>query len=166
MRNGKRIPRTKSAPSPADYITVFLAVCLIVFALVAMAMPSGRKILTSYCTDLKPVSRLRCSVDLEYATTPAERTLGLSGRPFMPAGKGMLFVFERPERQCMWMKDMKFSLDMIWLSPDRKVLRILKNVSPDSYPEVFCADDTSYVIELNSGVGDKLGLHLGDYTEL
>ena len=84
----------------------------------------------------------------------------------MPLDRGMLFVFERPSRQCMWMKDMKFNLDMIWLSPSRKVLRILKDVSPDSYPKGFCADDTSYVIELNSGASDKLGLRVGDYTEL
>ncbi|HEX5456143.1 MAG TPA: DUF192 domain-containing protein [Candidatus Saccharimonadales bacterium] len=137
-----------------------------IFALISLEIPAGHRIHAAYCNSLKPISRLRCSVNLEYVTTPRERALGLSGRPSMPMDKGMLFVFERPGRQCMWMKDMNFSLDMIWLSPDRRVLRIVRNLSPDSYPKSFCADDTSYVIELNSGVSDQLGLRIGDYTEL
>lgn len=166
MRNVKRNPRIKSAPSLADYIAVFLTACLIIFALIALEAPSSHRINASYCKDLKPVSRLRCAVKLEYATTPKERARGLSGRAYMPADKGMLFVFERPGRQCMWMKDMKFNLDMIWLGPDRSVQKILKNISPASYPESYCADYTSYVIELDAGTSDMLGLHLGDYTEL
>jgi uncharacterized membrane protein (UPF0127 family) len=134
--------------------------------MVALEMPSNHRVHKAYCKNLKPVSRLRCFVELEYATTPRERTLGLSGRSFMPANRGMLFAFERPATQCMWMKDMEFNLDMIWLSPDRKILRILKDISPASYPKSFCADATSYVVELNSGTSDKLGLHIGDYTEL
>jgi uncharacterized membrane protein (UPF0127 family) len=59
------------------------------------------------------------------------------------------------------MQGMKFSLDIIWLNSDKEVLKIEKGVSPQTYPKQFCAERTQYVIELNSGSADALGLLVG-----
>lgn len=54
--------------------------------------------------------------NVEIASTTTEKALGLSGRDGLGENDGMLFLFDRPGVQNFWMKDMKFPLDMIWIS--------------------------------------------------
>ena len=103
---------------------------------------------------------------LEDATTPWQLERGLSGRYKLPKDTAMIFVFDQPDNQCMWMKQMRFNLDMVWLNQDKEIYKIIKNISPDTYPESFCADNTKYVLELNPGTVDKLGLNIGDLMQL
>ncbi len=99
---------------------------------------------------------------LEKVTTNEARIKGLSDRSELKPQTGMLFVFTTPRQQCIWMKDMKFNLDIIWLDETKKINKIEQNVSPATYPSSFCADNTKYVIELNSGDIAKLQLNVGD----
>ncbi|HYF96996.1 MAG TPA: DUF192 domain-containing protein [Patescibacteria group bacterium] len=110
--------------------------------------------------------RLGCSIKLEYADMYSEQVLGLSARKDMPKDKGMLFAYDHAATRCMWMKDMSFSLDMIWLDKGKRVLKIAKDVSPDTFPQSFCATHAKYVIELNAGIVDELGYKIGDYIKL
>lgn len=66
----------------------------------------------------------------------------------------------------MWMKNMKFSIDMVWVNGQNKITKIEKNVTPGTYPQTFCADNTSYVLELNSGAATKAGLSVGQRLSL
>jgi len=95
------------------------------------------------------------------ADTDAERTQGLSGRDDLSKNMAMLFVFPEPSEQCMWMKDMKFSLDMVWLDSSKKIVKIAEAVAPETYPKAFCADNTKYVLEFNSGVAQENNLKIG-----
>lgn len=99
--------------------------------------------------------------ELEVADTDREHGKGLSNRDSLPEGSGLLFVFGQVEEQCFWMKDMKFSLDIIWLDEKKKIVKIKENVSPDTYPDSFCADNTKYVLEFNHGFAAKHGLKPG-----
>jgi hypothetical protein len=110
--------------------------------------------------------KLRCDIRLDYATTAKQHEQGLSGRDHMADDVGMLFIFDEPERRCMWMKNMRFNLDILWLSEDMKIIRIEKNVSLATYPKSFCARDSKYVIELKPGTVDKLGFDIGDSIQL
>ncbi len=106
-------------------------------------------------------------VTLEKATTEAARIQGLSGRKSMSDNQGMLFVFEENSQQCMWMKDMKFSLDMVWLNNKAEIVKLEKAVAPNTYPSTYCSEvPASYVLELNAGVSDKAGLHNGQKLSL
>lgn len=98
---------------------------------------------------------------LELADTESERIRGLSGREKLDEDRAMLFVFPESAEQCMWMKDMKFSLDMVWLDSSRKITKIERNVSPNTYPQAFCADNAKYVLEFNAGVTEDTGLKIG-----
>lgn len=98
----------------------------------------------------------------EYRRTEAERHQGLSGRASYPADKVMVFEFKQPDKRCFWMKDMKFSIDMVWLDPEKKVIGIEENVSPDTYPQDFCRDNAQYVLEFSAGTIRSAGLHTGD----
>ncbi|MDB5186103.1 MAG: hypothetical protein JWL85_626 [Candidatus Saccharibacteria bacterium] len=102
-----------------------------------------------------------------WATTPEARQQGLSGHPGLKDNETMVFVFDKLEVQCFWMKDMKFGLDMIWLDDQKKIVAIEQNVSPDTYPQTFCPDaQARYVVEVNAGTANKLGLGLGQTVKL
>jgi uncharacterized membrane protein (UPF0127 family) len=98
--------------------------------------------------------------ELQLANTSAERTRGLSGQQGMAADQGMLFVFDKAASQCFWMKDMQFSIDMIWLDASRRVTAVSDRVPPASYPQSFCANG-QYVLELNAGLAAELGITPG-----
>jgi uncharacterized protein len=100
-------------------------------------------------------------LSLERVDTNQARIKGLSDRDSLAPNTGMLFVFEQPDDQCIWMKDMRFSIDIVWLDEMKAIKKIEPNVSPETYPASFCQDGTKYVMELNSGEAEKLGLQIG-----
>lgn len=99
--------------------------------------------------------------ELEVADTDLSRAKGLSGRDALTANKGMLFIFDEAGNQCFWMKDMRFNLDIIWTDQQKKIIKIEENVSPDTYPDSFCSDNTQYVLEFSQGFAVKYGLKVG-----
>ncbi len=70
---------------------------------------------------------------VEVASTAYARMQGLSGRVALQEGHGMFFPFDPPERVGFWMKDMKFPIDIIWISGGR-VVGVEANASPDDAP--------------------------------
>jgi len=90
---------------------------------------------------------------LQVASTETAMEKGLGGREYMPAAEGMLFDMGRSTKQCYWMKDMRFPLDIIWLDEDQHVTHIERSLRPDTYPKRYCAEGR-YVIELNAGQSD------------
>jgi uncharacterized membrane protein (UPF0127 family) len=67
------------------------------------------------------------SLRVQVADTDAKRSRGLSGRTFLDADRGMLFVFPKPDRYAFTMRDMRFALDFIWIAGDR-VVGVTENV--------------------------------------
>lgn len=89
-------------------------------------------------------------------------TLGLSGRTLLEGGTGLLFDFGVSGRHCMWMKDMNFGLDMVWLDDQKRITAIEESVSPKSFPNSFCGGERDrYVLEVNEGVVSELGFSVG-----
>src|SRR3989344_8005153 len=68
---------------------------------------------------------------VEVADTVAKQIQGLSGRASMKNNEGMLFVFKEEAIQSFWMKDMQFSLDILWIDENKIIVGIERNVSPD-----------------------------------
>lgn len=64
------------------------------------------------------------------------------------------------------MKDMRFSLDIIWLNEAGIITKIEKQVSPETYPADFCSPNTKYVIELNAGTAEQARLKVGQTLQL
>lgn len=101
-------------------------------------------------------------VTVEVADTDALRVQGLSGRTALPEGSGMLFVFERDDAWGIWMKDMRFAIDILWADKDGVVTTIIASISPDTYPQVFSpALPARYVLELPAGFAAKHGIAKG-----
>ena len=105
---------------------------------------------------------------VEVAVTPAQREQGLSGRPSLASGAGMLFVFESPMPLQFWMKRMQFPLDMVWIGADCTIGEITRDVPPPP-PDTKDSDlarirpqsDMQYALEINAGEAAELGLEPG-----
>ena len=92
------------------------------------------------------------------ADTEASRIKGLSGTESLPADHAMVFIFDTDGRHAIWMKDMQYSIDIIWLDEAKRVVDYVVNVPPSSYPNktFYPREDARYVVELASGsVKDK-----------
>ena len=74
----------------------------------------------------------------------------------------LFFIFENPGRYGFWMKDMLFPLDIVWIDANKTVIGIEKNLSPETYPNVYTpVSSISYALELNAGSAQEFGLKPG-----
>lgn len=104
---------------------------------------------------------------VEVASTTISRARGLSGRDGLAEGEGMFFVFDNLGTDGFWMKDMKFSIDIIWIANDR-VVGFAENAAPEPgvplwklkiyYPPA----PVDRVLEVSAGTVQKLGIRTGD----
>ena len=158
----KTLKNAKAKIKSAHKKLIFIVLLLVVAGLVIWFDGNEKK-----TVDMPlPQARTCLKVDgkcfeLEVADDDEERMKGLSGRASLPADQGMLFIFGQPEEQCFWMKDMKFGIDMVWTDRQKKILKIQENVSPETYPDSFCENDTQYVLEFNQGFAARYGLKVG-----
>lgn len=93
-----------------------------------------------------------------------EWALGLGAIDELPEHYGMLFVADSGELG-IWMKGMKYAIDIIWLDKNDKVIHIVENAEPSSYPEIFRNPPLTFAaraIEINSGEVKRLGVKRGD----
>lgn len=107
----------------------------------------------------------KAKIPLYLADNEEKRIKGLSGLLSIPHNHGMFFIFDNSDYQSIWMKDMLFPIDIIWIDDNNKIVHIEKNVSPDTYPKIFTAPvRTRYVLELNAGVSEFYNLKTGEKT--
>jgi len=85
---------------------------------------------------------------VKISNTEEERSKGLSGKRFLFPGSGMLFIFDKEYKAGIWMKDMNFPIDIYWFKKDLSLDLVLRNVKPETYPDVFYPQgDVLYVLE-------------------
>jgi uncharacterized protein len=104
-------------------------------------------------------------VDAEIAATPQERVRGLMGRAALADGTGMLFTFGQEAAYTFWMKNMKISLDLVWIGANMTVVDLDKNVPPctnDNCEYYTPASPVKYVLEVPAGWSDKNGVNIGN----
>lgn len=107
------------------------------------------------------------TIEAEVVQSPEARRRGLSDHSSLASDEGMLFVYEREQYPGIWMKEMAFPIDIIWLDAKQRIVYMKRNAKPDSYPETtYRPDDPAqYVLEVNAGVIDKYGLTEGDTVD-
>ena len=108
--------------------------------------------------------------EVEIADQDEERIKGLQGREILPPDQGMLFVFERPDYYGFWMKKTLIPLDMIWLNEEFQVVHFEQSVPPcpqdvNRCPSYIPNEMARYVLEINAGLVQELGLSKGDILE-
>ena len=111
-------------------------------------------------------------LQVEVAQTPSELAAGLMHREGLEADSGMLFIFESEARHEFWMKNMLFSIDIIWIDSDYTVVDIVERAPPcreDICPDYVPEGMAKYVLEVPAGfassnhvsIGQRVGLNGG-----
>ncbi len=147
------------------YIYFFIAIILVGLLLAAFNNQKASPLRED--TFLAPViPELRMgttTIELLIADTPEKQIQGLSGLAVLHPTQGMLFVFGASDYHQIWMKDMLFPLDILWMDQDFKIVDIKHAATPESYPEIFTPHEKSdYVLELNAGFTEKNNIKIGD----
>jgi uncharacterized membrane protein (UPF0127 family) len=139
-------------------------VVIIVGALLLVWAFSSIRTFASYHSYNKERLLIKSAVFIGYvADTEQKRAQGLSGKAFLPPNTSMFFEFDIPGIHGIWMKDMKFPIDIIWLDKNKKIVNLISNADPSSYPHVFYPPkDSLYILETRAGLIRERGLQLGD----
>jgi uncharacterized membrane protein (UPF0127 family) len=78
----------------------------------------------------------------------------------------MLFDFKRQLIARMWMRNTLIPLDMLFIHEDGEIINIRQNTMPHSQEILSSTSEVRYVLEINGGLSEKLGIKPGDQVEL
>ncbi|CAM4406576.1 DUF192 domain-containing protein [Zobellia roscoffensis] len=102
------------------------------------------------------------SFDIEIADSEYETQTGLMYRKSMKADRGMLFVFPEVAGHSFYMKNTEFPLDLIFIKEDMTIANYHENAQPLDESSLPSKGAVQYVLELNAGLVQKLGIQTGD----
>jgi len=122
---------------------------------------------TTACTHAAVTVTLReQTFNVEIADDNSERARGLMYRDQMAADAGMLFLFDRQEPQAFWMKNTRIPLDILYFDNGWILVGWSLNTPPcslgDRCPSYPSQAPARYVLELNAGTAERIGVKLGD----
>lgn len=102
---------------------------------------------------------------VEIADDDEERARGLMYRDAMAEDHGMLFVHEAQQPLAYWMKNTRIPLDILYFDDARRLVSQRRGVPPcslgDACPSYPSSAPARYVLELNAGQAERLGLRDG-----
>jgi uncharacterized protein len=106
------------------------------------------------------------TLQVQIADTKPLQTRGLMFQEKLPYDQGMLFIFEDQGIRSMWMLNMQFSLDVIWIDAQGNVVHIEKDTQPckSALETMTCTftngngEEAKYVLEVTAGFVDKFGI--------
>lgn len=101
--------------------------------------------------------------------TAADQQRGLSVVEGLADDEGMLFRLGGPKVQGMWMKDMRYAIDILWVGADGTVVHLEHDVAPATYPTVFQNPPDRLavaVVELAAGAARRTGIVVGSPVDL
>ena len=100
--------------------------------------------------------------NVEIAKTIEERRTGLMYRKKLLNNEGMLFIFPREKIIQLWMKNTYIPLDVIFISENKVIVDIKKNMEKLSETLVKSKVKSRYALEFNAGLINKLDIEIGD----
>ena len=142
--------------------------------LILKTKKSGEKKRVIVTITEKGEESLRLSRNREYlhrvmsSLTDEERQLGLMFRERINWDQGMLLVFKREGIYNIWMKNMRFPIDILWLGREKRIIHLETDVPAcqnDPCPSYSPSDTALFVLELKAGSVDKHQLKINDKVE-
>ncbi|HET7198176.1 MAG TPA: DUF192 domain-containing protein [Burkholderiales bacterium] len=100
-----------------------------------------------------PVVQLNAGMYLiraEVAGDFESRAQGLMYRKQLPSNAGMLFVFEQPGEQCMWMKNTLIPLSVAFMDDAGAIINI-EDMAPQTLDSHCARRPARYALEMNGG---------------
>ncbi len=101
---------------------------------------------------------------VEIANTETAQARGLMFRTHMAADHGMLFIYPDAQPRDFWMKNTLIPLDILFFDAHRRLIKVSADTPPckrDPCPVYASAAPAQYVLELNAGIAEKLGIRPG-----
>lgn len=124
----------------------------------AEALPEGPVVIVG---DADPIA-------VEVADTAEARRTGLMGRADVPAGTGMLFVYDEPVVNAFWMGNVEVPLSIAWVLGDEVVGIAEMQPCPaadDSCPRYSPGVEYDRAVETAGGAFTEAGIAPGDPVE-
>ncbi|MEK7148773.1 MAG: alpha/beta fold hydrolase [Patescibacteria group bacterium] len=162
------------APSEITHHRIHLAILimlLIASGLVASPLFDFLLSVQSYAVVDREFAKIELnenSVFAEVVRKDNDLKRGLSGRPSLGSEDGMLFVFPEYGHPAIWMKDMKFPIDIIWIAGGRVVnfaerAKVQAPETPDNELQIYYPDSSAnLVLEVNAGYVESHDVRIGD----
>jgi uncharacterized membrane protein (UPF0127 family) len=89
-------------------------------------------------------------IQAEVARTTQEQTLGLMYRQSMGSHEGMLFIYDRLEIRCFWMRNTLIPLTIAFISDDGTIVNT-KDMQPET-ENTHCSNrPVRFALEMNQG---------------
>jgi len=115
----------------------------------------------------KPIKIGEVVVEASLARSITEQILGLSNTPYLPENVVKFFMFSVDSDHPIWMKDMNYALDVMWVNKSGEIVFIQKNVTPETFPEAFSSPvPARYVVEAAAGFVEKNNIKIGSKVML
>ena len=114
---------------------------------------------------LKVSDSTKIVLDIEIADTDFDIQTGLMYRNSMKNNQGMLFVFEDETERFFYMKNTKIPLDLIFINAEKEIVSFQKNAMPFDESSLPSNAPAQYVLEVNAGLVDSLGITVGDLVD-
>jgi uncharacterized membrane protein (UPF0127 family) len=99
--------------------------------------------------------------DVYLAITEAQQRRGLMFVRDLPEWTGMLFLYERAGIRSIWMKNTYIPLDILFARRDGTVSSIWPVAEPLSLKSMPAIEPVNFVLELNAGTAERLGIKVG-----
>jgi uncharacterized membrane protein (UPF0127 family) len=96
----------------------------------------------------------------EVALAPDERSKGLMFRKALGPNQGMVFLFDEPAVQCMWMRNTLIPLSVAFIADDGRILNV-EDMAPQTEDNHCAAKPARYALEMNKGWFVKHGIAAG-----
>jgi len=105
----------------------------------------------------------KTTIKAEIANTTLKRIRGLMFRKNLPEDQGMLFVFNQDGFHGIWMMNMSFPIDIVWVNEEKKVVDVVRDVQPCKLlcPSYRPKEKARYVLEVNANFTEKHGVKIG-----
>jgi uncharacterized membrane protein (UPF0127 family) len=99
-------------------------------------------------------------IQAEVALESAEREKGLMFRKVLGPNQGMVFLFDSPERQCMWMRNTLIPLSVAFIDRDGKIINV-EEMAAQTDDNHCAAKPALYALEMNKAWFSKHGIAPG-----
>ena len=100
-------------------------------------------------------------LNVEVAVSESQHMQGLMYRQKLGRNDGMLFIFDEPAYQSMWMKNTLIPLSVAFIDGDGRILNIL-DMEPQTLDTHTSAGPARYAIETNKGWFEDNGVKPGE----
>lgn len=102
---------------------------------------------------------------VEVADNDPARTRGMMHRDEVGPDEGMLFDFQVERPVSIWMANVRFPLDIIYIRSDGTIAKIADNAQPFSERSIPSDFPVLGVLEIAGGRADELNIRPGDVVE-